>query len=83
MAIIDDLVSSGLSLAQAQQVIAEDSTGNNVNGLVTAGFSVTQALAMNDYDTNGKTSAQLNNMVVQGTWAGPQLVAIKAALDVA
>ena len=83
MAIIDDLVSSGLSLAQAQQVIAEDSTGNNVNGLVTAGFSVTQALAMNDYDTNGKTAAQLNNMVVQGTWAGPQLVAIKAALDVA
>lgn len=83
MAIIDDLVSSGLSLAQAQQVILEDSTGSNVDGLVTAGFSVTEALAMNDYDANGKTAAQLNNIVIQGAASGQQLAAIKAALDVA
>jgi len=82
MAIIDDLVASGLSLPQAQQVIAEDSTGNNIDGLVTAGFSYTEALAMGDYDNNGKTAAQLNNIVIQGAWAGPQLTAIKAALDV-
>ena len=82
MAVIDDLISSGLSLAQAQQVIVEDSTGSNIDGLVTAGFTYTQALAMTDYDNNGKTAAQLNNMVVQGIWAGPQLTAIDAALDV-
>jgi hypothetical protein len=83
MAIIDDLIASGLSLPQAQQVIAEDSIGNNVDGLVAAGFSYTEALAMNDYDANGKTAAQLNNIVIQGAWAGQQLTAIKAALDVA
>lgn len=83
MAIIDDLISSGLSLPQAQSVILEDSTGNNLNGLVAAGFSVTEAQAMVDYDNNGKTAAQLNNIVIQGAWAGSQLTAIKAALDVA
>ena len=83
MAIIDDLISSGLSLPQAQQVILEDSAGNNINGLVAAGFSVTEAQAMVDYDNNGKTAAQLNNIVIQGAWAGQQLTAIKAALDVA
>jgi phosphoribosylpyrophosphate synthetase len=82
MAILDDLISSGLSLAQAQQVVLEDSTSNNVDGLVTAGFTYTQALAMNDYDNNGKTAAQLNNMTVQGIWFGPAQTAIKAALDV-
>jgi orotate phosphoribosyltransferase len=82
MAVIDDLISSGLSLAQAQQVILEDSTGSNIDGLVAAGFSYTQAKAMADYDNNGKTAADLNNMVIQGIWAGPQLTAIDTALDV-
>lgn len=82
MAIIDDLIASGLSLPQAQQVIAEDATGSNVDGLVAAGFSYTEALAMADYDNNGRTATQLNNIVVQGAWAGNQLTAIKAALDV-
>jgi orotate phosphoribosyltransferase len=84
MAIIDDLVASGLSLPQAQQVIAEDTNvgGTNTDGLVAAGFSVTEALAFVDYDNNGKTAAQLNNIVIQGAWSGQQLTAIKAALDV-
>ena len=82
MAIIDDLVAAGLSIPQANAVIAEDATGNGVDALVAAGFSYTEALAMNDYDNNGKTAAQLNNIVVQGAWAGNQLTAIKAALDV-
>jgi hypothetical protein len=82
MAIIDDLIASGLSLPQAQQVILEDSTGSNLNGLVTAGFSVTEAQAMLDYDNNGKTAAQLNNIVIQGAASGQQIAAIKSALDV-
>ena len=84
MAIIDDLIASGLSLPQAQQVIAEDANvgGSNTDGLVAAGFSLTEALAFVDYDNNGKTAAQLNNIVIQGAWSGQQLTAIKAALDV-
>jgi len=82
MAIIDDLVAAGLSIPQANAVIAEDASGTAVDALVAAGFSYTEALAMNDYDNNGRTAAQLNNIVVQGAWAGNQLTAIKAALDV-
>lgn len=82
MALIDDLVSSGLSLPQAQAVIAEDANGNNVDGLVAAGFTYTQALGIADYDNNGKTAAQANNMVVQGLWAGTQVPAIVAELNV-
>jgi hypothetical protein len=81
MAIIDDLVSSGLSLAQAQQVIAEDTNGDNTAGLVAAGFTVTQAQAIHGYDVS-KTSANSDNIVQQGVWFGPQLAAIVAELNV-
>lgn len=81
MAILDDLVSSGLSLAQAQQVVLEDSTGDNTAGLVAAGFSTTQAQALHGYDIS-KTAANLDNIVQQGIWFGPQLTAVDAALDV-
>lgn len=78
MAIIDDLVASGLSLPQAQQVILEDTT-SNLDGLVTAGFTYTQALAITGADAGTSNG---NNMVVQGLWAGTQVPAITAALAV-
>lgn len=84
MAIIDDLIAAGLSLPQAQQIIAEDANigASNTDGLVAAGFSITEALAFVDYDNNGKTAAQLNNIVIQGAASGQQLTAIQAALNV-
>ena len=78
MAVIDDLISSGLSLPQAQAVIAEDTT-SNIDGLVAAGFSYTQALGITGLDAGSETS---NNLVVQGLWAGTQVPAIVAALAV-
>jgi len=81
MALIDDLVSSGMSLPQAQAVIDEDTNGDNTNGLVTAGFSVTQAQAIHAYDVN-KTAANLDVMVQQGIWATTAMPAIDAELDV-
>jgi hypothetical protein len=81
MAVIDDLVSAGLSNVQAVQVIAEDTNSNNVDNLVQAGFSPTLAAAMNAYDAN-KTDANLDVLVQQGMWAGSTLTAVKAALDV-
>jgi len=78
MAIIDDLISSGLSLPQAQQVILEDTT-NVVDGLVTAGFSPTAAAAMAAVDADTSNGAAL---VQQGIWAGTQVPAIVAALAV-
>lgn len=81
MAIIDDLVSSGLSLAQAQQVIAEDTNGDNTANLVAAGFSTTQAIGIHAYDAS-KTTANADNLSQQGIWSGPQLTAIIAELNV-
>ena len=81
MAIIDDLVSSGLSLAQANAVISEDSIGDATDALVAAGFTYTQAVGIHAYDTS-KTSANSDNMVQQGIWFGPQLTAIVAELNV-
>jgi hypothetical protein len=78
MAIIDDLISSGLSLPQAQQVILEDTT-NVVDGLVAAGFSPTAAAAMAAVDAGTSNGASL---VEQGIWAGTQVPAIVAALAV-
>lgn len=78
MAIIDDLISSGLSLPQAQQVILEDSTPN-IDGLVTAGFSYVEALAIVGIDAGSGTQA---NLAQQGAWAGTQIPAIVAALAV-
>jgi hypothetical protein len=82
MAVKDDLISAGLSEPQAVAVNTEDTTGSNINGLVAAGFSYTQAVAMGNYDNNGRLAADLNDMVVQGLWAGTAVTAIKAALDV-
>jgi hypothetical protein len=78
MAIIDDLISSGLSLPQAQAVILEDTTPN-LDGLVAAGFTFTQALGIVGLDAGSATS---NNLVVQGLWSGTQVPAIVAALAV-
>lgn len=78
MAIIDDLIASGLSLPQAQQVILEDTT-NVINGLVTAGFSPTAAAAIAGVDAGTSNGAAL---VAQGIWAGTQVPAIVAALAV-
>lgn len=78
MAIIDDLVSSGLSLAQAQQVIVADG-GNNTANLVAAGFTYTEAVGITALNASTGTA---NNLVVQGLWAGTQVPAITAALAV-
>ena len=78
MAVIDDLIASGLSLPQAQAVVAEDTTAN-IDGLVSAGFTYTQALGITGLDAGTDTA---NNLVVQGLWAGTQVPAIEAALAV-
>ena len=78
MAVLDDLIASGLSLPQAQAVVAEDTTAN-INGLVSAGFTYTQALGITGLDAGTATA---NNLVVQGLWAGTQVPAIEAALAV-
>ena len=79
MSVLDDLIASGLSVAQAQQVVQEDSIGNNVDGLVAAGFWYTQALAIHNYDVS-KANADEVDMVAQGLWKGTQIPAIEAAL---
>ena len=78
MAVLDDLIASGLSLPQAQAVVAEDTTAN-IDGLVSAGFTYTQALGITGLDAGTDTA---NNLVVQGLWAGTQVPAIEAALAV-
>ena len=78
MAIIDDLIASGLSLPQAQQVILEDTT-SNIDGLVIAGFSYVEAVAIAALDAGTGTQA---NLAAQGAWAGTQVPAIAAALAV-
>lgn len=78
MAVIDDLVASGLSYPQALAVVAEDTT-SNIDGLVAAGFTYTQALGIANLDSGSDTS---NNLTVQGLWAGTQVPAIVAALAV-
>jgi hypothetical protein len=78
MAVIDDLIASGLSLPQAQAVVAEDSTAN-IDGLVSAGFTYTQALGITGLDAGTATAS---NLVVQGLWAGTQVPAIEATLAV-
>jgi len=78
MAIIDDLIASGLSLPQAEAVVAEDSTAN-IDGLVSAGFTYTQALGITGLDAGTATT---DNLTVQGLWAGTQVPAIEAALAV-
>lgn len=78
MAVIDDLIASGLSLPQAQAVIAEDTTAN-IDGLVSAGFTYTQALGITGLDAGTDTA---DNLTVQGLWAGTQVPAITAALAV-
>lgn len=81
MAVLDDLIASGLTLAQAEQVVLEDTTSSNTDGLVAAGFSPTLAVAINGYNAD-KTAANLDVCVQQGMWAGDTLTAVKAALDV-
>ena len=78
MAVLDDLIASGLSLPQAQAVVAEDTTAN-IDGLVSAGFTYTQALGITGLDAGTATA---NNLTVQGLWAGTQVPAIEAALAV-
>ncbi len=78
MAVIDDLIASGLSLPQAQQVVLEDTT-SNIDGLVIAGFSYVEALAITTLDAGTDTQA---NLAAQGAWAGTQVPAIVAALAV-
>jgi len=78
MAVLDDLIASGLSLPQAQAVVAEDTTAN-IDGLVSAGFTYTQALGITGLDAGTATA---DNLTVQGLWVGTQVPAIEAALAV-
>lgn len=78
MAILDDLIASGLSLPQAQAVVAADS-GNHTDELVAAGFTYTEAVGITGLNAGTATA---NNLTVQGLWAGTQVPAITAALAV-
>jgi orotate phosphoribosyltransferase len=78
MAVIDDLIASGLSYPQALAVVTADG-GNNTDGLVAAGFTYTQAVGITGLNAGTSTS---NNLTVQGLWAGTQVPAIVAALAV-
>ena len=79
MAVIDDLVASGFSLAQAQTVIAFNATTATVADLVASGFSTIQALDISAVNAGSKTSDQLTQ---DGIWFGTQVPAIVAALAV-
>lgn len=78
MAILDDLIISGLSLPQAQAVVASD-TADVTSALVTAGFSGTQAAGITGLNAGTASAA---NLAAQGLWAGTQVPAIEAALAV-
>lgn len=75
MAIIDDLVASGLSLTQAQAVIDEDAGTGSQAALVAQGFSGVQASVI---DTGNPSAADLAN----AGFSTPQQTAIIAALAV-
>lgn len=77
MAVIDDLVASGLSLAQAQTVVAFRATTATVADLVAAGFSTIQANDISALNAGTITSDQLTQ---DGLWFGTQVPAIAAAL---
>lgn len=79
MAVLDDLVASGLSLAQAQTVVAFNATTATVADLVASGFSTIQANDISALNAGTKTSDQL---VQDGLWFGTQVPAIAAALAV-
>ena len=81
MSVLDDLVIAGFSIPQAQAVIDEDTLSSNVDGLVAAGFTTTEALAIHGYDVSN-TAANSDNIVQQGIWFGPALAAILEALAV-
>ena len=78
MAVLDDLIASGLSYPQALAVVSADS-GNHTDDLVAAGFTYTEAVGITGLNAGTATS---NNLVVQGLWAGTQVPAIVAALAV-
>lgn len=75
MAIVDDLVASGLSITQAQAVINEDAGTGTAADLVAQGFSGVQATAID----SGNPSA---DDLVNAGFSTPQQVAIIAALAV-
>lgn len=79
MAIIDDLVSSGLSLGRAETVIAFNANTATVADLVIAGFGVTQA---NDIAALNAGTITADQLVKDGLWFGTQVPAIAAALAV-
>lgn len=71
MAVIDDLVSSGLSLTQAQAVIAAGAGSASASDLVSQGFSTTQADVI-------LAGGSVDDLVRQGLF-GTQATAIVAA----
>lgn len=79
MAVIDDLVASGLTLPQAQTVVAFNASTATVADLVASGFSTIQALDISAVNAGTKTSDQLTQ---DGLWFGTQVPAIAAALAV-
>lgn len=79
MAVKDDLVASGLSVPQAETVIAFNATTATVADLVAVGFSSIQAADISELNAGTKTSDQL---VQDGLWFGTQVPAIAAALAV-
>jgi len=79
MAVIDDLVASGLSGVQAKAVVDFNAGTATAAGLAAAGFSKVQVDQIVAENTTGVSSADL---VATGLWAGTQVPAIEAALAV-
>jgi hypothetical protein len=82
MAVIDDLVSSGFSLPQAQAVLDDSVSQGQAfrDELVAAGFTYTQAVEIDLYFTGTVgTLATTSDLTTQGLWAGTQVPAIVEA----
>lgn len=79
MTVKNDLISSGLSEAQALAVVAVDAGTGTAATLVQAGFSSVEAAAI--VAKNAGTGSD-GSMAAAGLWSGTQVPAVDAALAV-
>lgn len=85
MAALDDYINAGFSLGQGQNLIGltpnDESdpviASANISSLVSVGFSVTQAEAVEDFFEGGTDSVAFSE---QGLWTGTQAAALIANL---
>lgn len=79
MSVLSNLLSSGLSLPQAQAVINVDAGTAAAKDLVAAGFSGVEATEILAKEAGTGSDAKL---AASGLWAGTQIPAVDAALAV-